>query len=119
MPVRLIPQSRRALSFARRKQAALEALGKAGEQVAQEARRRVLDLRAANRPLPSRLARSITTEPAGPDGEAVRVLAGAPYARFVEFGTRRRAARSFLGAALAELKPAVTALVRRAFGADR
>jgi HK97 gp10 family phage protein len=119
MPVKLIPRTGHRPSFARRRQAALEALGEGGEQVAQEARRRVLDLRAANRPLPSKLARSIAAVPAGPDGEAVRVLAGAPYARFVEFGTRRRAARSFLGAALAELKPAVTALVRRAFGADR
>lgn len=60
------------------------------------AARRVLEQRDADRPLPSRLARSIET--VEEDG-AILVAARAPHAMFVEFGTLRMAAEPFLAPA--------------------
>lgn len=69
------------------------------EELADEARARVIEQRDPDRPLPSALADSITVESDG-YGALVRSDAPyAPYAPYVEFGTRRMAARPFLAPA--------------------
>jgi len=66
------------------------------EELADEARTRVMEQRHPDRALSSVLADSIIVESAE-YGAAVR--ATAPYAPYVEFGTRRMAARPFLAPA--------------------
>ncbi|MFZ5610178.1 MAG: hypothetical protein ACOY99_11290 [Pseudomonadota bacterium] len=66
------------------------------EKVAMDARTNVLAGRDPARPLPSTLAESIAVIE---DGAAVKVVAAAPHAGFVEFGTARQPARPFLGPA--------------------
>lgn len=51
---------------------------------------------------------------AGADPLTTRVVAGAPYAKFVEFGTRHVAARPFLHPALALEKPRLVAALSAA-----
>lgn len=87
-------------------QGVAEALLGLAEELAEEARARVLENRDPRRPLPSRLADSISVETA--DGEAV-VRAAAPHAAFVEFGTRHVPARPFLGPATARLRGDIAA----------
>lgn len=79
--------------------AAIKALGAGAERIAQNARQRVQALRNADRPAESRLAESIAVEN---DGSDIVIVARAPYAPFVEFGTRHMAAQPFLTPALAE-----------------
>lgn len=76
--------------------AAGEAMLGFAEELADEARVRVMEQRHPTRALPSALADSIVVETTE-SGAAVR--ATAPYAPYVEFGTRRMAARPFLAPA--------------------
>lgn len=62
----------------------------------------------------SPLARSIRVE-AGDDSLAWTIRADAPYARFVEMGTRRMAARPFLLPAARRIWPAIVARLGRLF----
>lgn len=66
------------------------------EELADEARTRVMEQRHLDRTLPSTLADSIIVE-STENGAAVRATAS--YAPYVEFGTRRMAARPFLAPA--------------------
>ncbi len=66
------------------------------EELADEARTRVMEQRHPDRTLPSTLADSIIVE-STENGAAVRATAS--YAPYVEFGTRRMAARPFLAPA--------------------
>jgi len=74
--------------------------------IVREARARVIVNKEAGGSSP--LARSITAE-AGRDALEWTVRADAPYARFVELGTRRMAARPFLMPALRFVWPRITA----------
>lgn len=84
------------------------------EEVAEDARTRVLDQRDPARPLPSALADSIQ---AVKDGMQAVVYTDAPYAIYVELGTRRQPARPFLGPAAERLRgrmgERITASLRR------
>lgn len=72
-------------------------LEQAAEEIRDEARARVMELRNPARPLPSRLAESIHV--AGGNGPEVLVRADAPHAAAVEFGTRHMAPRPYLSPA--------------------
>ena len=61
---------------------------------------------------PGNLANSIAAEEGG-DPLQWTVRARAPYARFVEFGTRRMAARPYLGPAVRRVWPGVVALMKK------
>lgn len=63
------------------------------------------------------LARSVEAE-AGRDAMEWTVRAGAPYARFVELGTRRMAARPFLLPALRAVWPRIVARLRQSVSGD-
>ena len=76
-------------------------IDRAAAALAAAARERVLDNRAARRPLPSVLAQSITARRTGPARALVE--AGAPHAVFVELGTRRYPGEPFMGPAVAAL----------------
>ncbi|RMF08907.1 MAG: HK97 gp10 family phage protein [Alphaproteobacteria bacterium] len=63
------------------------------------------------------LARSISAD-AGSDPLVWDIRASAPYARFVEFGTRRMAARPYLGPAARLVWPRLMAALRRIIKGD-
>lgn len=73
---------------------AVAALRGFAEEIAETARQRVLVQRDPERPGPSVLAACID---AVPHADGADVVATAPHAFFVEFGTRRMAAEPFLG----------------------
>ncbi|HKJ73634.1 MAG TPA: HK97-gp10 family putative phage morphogenesis protein [Alphaproteobacteria bacterium] len=100
-----------------------QVVSRALDSVAADARANVAGLRDAGRPGPSALEASIRIDPAA-DGPSGAVLAGgrdAPYAAFVEFGTRRAAAQPFLGPALAanatRIRRDIAAAVDKGLGA--
>ncbi len=77
------------------------------------ARKRVLMLRDPARPKSSKLANSIhITEIEGDLG--VTIKADAPYARYVEFGTRKMAAQPFLLPAVEQARPQWRIKIRQA-----
>lgn len=97
--------------------AAYETILDGGGQIAEEARRRVRGQRRSGPKAESPLADSIKVV-GDRQGLDVRVVASAPYARFVEFGTRKMAAQPFmLPAALyqrSQILNIVIAAVRKA-----
>jgi len=85
------------------KTAVEEAIARGLDRIAAGARANVAALRDPDRPGPSNLAASITTDLAD-NGLSGTVSAGgalAPYAPYVEFGTIRMPAQPFLGPAFA------------------
>lgn len=82
-------------------------------EVVRVAAARVLEKRAG-RGGASPLARSIHAD-AGDDRLAWTIRADAPYARFVEMGTRRMAARPFLLPSVRRVWPAIVARLGRLF----
>lgn len=78
-----------------------DALAAVAGDIRDEARERVLELRAAARPLPSELAESIAVAGeadglSGADALSLAVRADAAHAGAVEFGTRHMPPRPFL-----------------------
>lgn len=87
-------------------QAAARVMEDGAADIVREARTRVIASRESGGSSP--LARSIDVQE-GRDALEWTVRASAPYARFVEFGTRRMAARPFLMPALRFVWPRITA----------
>ena len=81
------------------------------EAIAANARARVLALKDTDGP--SRLADGIRVEETE---EGAMVIAGAPYAPYVEFGTRRQAAQPFLAPALEEERQGIIERAGRILG---
>ena len=87
-----------------------QALQQGADIVAEEARRNVARNRDPQRPLPSTLADRIAVVP---EASGADVVAAAPHAPFVEFGTRRMPAEPFLHPAFLASRDRVLALARR------
>lgn len=90
-----------------------EELAAVAGDIRDEARERVMALRATTRPLPSELAESIAVM-GGADGLAVTVRADAAHAGAVEFGTRHMPPRPFLMPAAEGARGAFAGRVARA-----
>jgi len=109
---RLKPMASQAVG--RMRQVLLRVLADGAEAIAANARARVLELRDADRRGPSDLADSIRVEA---DDEGARVVAEAPHAPYVEFGTRRMAAEPFLSPVMEEERESIIERAGRALGA--
>lgn len=66
------------------------------------AKTNVYSLRDEGRPLPSKLADSIHIEQG--QGSEIKVVADAPYALQVEFGTSRQSAQPYMSSAVLEVR---------------
>lgn len=93
--------------------AAYEAIMGGGDCIAEEARRRVRVQRRSGPKGESPLADSIELVEDRQE-LGVKVVALAPYARFVEFGTRRMAARPFMHPAALGVKNQIVNIVMAA-----
>lgn len=93
-----------------------EELGAVAADIRDDARERVMELRAAERPLPSALAESIAVADGG-DLLSVLVRADAPHAAAVEFGTRHMPPRPFLQPAAEGARGGLAGRVARALRA--
>ena len=92
-----------------------QALLQGADIIAEEARRTVARNRDPDRPMPSTLADRIVVVR---DTSGAEVVAGAPHAPFVEFGTRRMPAEPFLHPAFLVSRDRVLALARRAVAGE-